>query len=63
MAKLTRSHVRATVASILRERTRKGRQKVAMEFTRDLLGDQCTDVKFTMSQLLKIWHKVGLPRR
>jgi len=38
MTKLTRSDVRQHVRAILGERTRKGRQRVAMEFTRDLLG-------------------------
>jgi len=62
MTKLTRSDVRQHVRAILGERTRKGRQRVAMEFTRDLLGDSCTDVKFTIQQLVKLWNKVRLPR-
>ena len=62
MARFTRSDVRGHVASILRERTRKARQRVAMDFTRDLLGGSCTDVKFTMRQLIKVWNKVGLSR-
>jgi hypothetical protein len=62
MARFTRSDVRAHVASILRERNRKSRQRVTMDFTRDLLGDSCTDVKFTIQQLVKIWNKVRLPR-
>jgi len=62
MSKLTRSDVRAHITAILGERTRKGRQRVAMDFTRDLLGDQCTDPKFTMGQLLKLWNKIRFPR-
>lgn len=34
MAKITRSDVQATVAAVLRERTRKRRQRIAMEFAR-----------------------------
>jgi len=60
MAKFSRSEIEAAVASIRRERTRKARQKVALQLAGDLLGDQCTDVKFTMRQLVKLWHKVGL---
>ncbi len=62
MAKFTRSEVMAHVANVLRERARGRRQRAAMQFTRDLLGDQCTDVKFTMGQLLKLWNTVRFPR-
>ena len=62
MAKFTRSEVMAHVANVKREPNRPRRQKAAMNFTRDLLGDRCTDVKFTIQQLIKLWNKVRLPR-
>jgi hypothetical protein len=58
MAKFTRSEVMAHVANVKREPNRPRRQKAAMNFTRD----RCTDVKFTIQQLIKLWNKVRLPQ-
>jgi hypothetical protein len=62
MAKFKQADVRAHIIAILREPTRKRRQSAAMDFTRELLGEQCTDPKFTMGQLLKLWNKIRFPR-
>jgi hypothetical protein len=62
MAKFIRSELIAHVANVKREPNRQRRQRAAMNFTRDLLGNSCTDVKFTIQQLVKLWNMVKLPR-
>jgi hypothetical protein len=59
MAKFQRSDIDGHVRSILRERTRPARRRVALQLTRDLLSATCTDPKYAMKRLLKLWTKLG----
>ncbi len=59
-----RSDVKQTVSHILGLRSKRpARQKLAMQFSRDLLkaivAGECTDPKFASRQL---WRKLGLLR-
>jgi len=62
LARLKRSDVEQTISSIYKARTRKARQMLAMQFTKELLSDSCTDVKFTIRQLVRLWNKVRQPQ-
>jgi len=65
MDRLSRSDADATVGSILQTRTRCGRLRLTRQFTREVLQaltkpKGCTDHKYTVREVLKLWKKVGL---
>jgi hypothetical protein len=66
MPMLTRSDTRATVDSIMRAATPTGRKRLAKRFAsevfRAIAMGRCSDAKYTIHEVLKLWRRVGLVR-
>jgi len=60
--KMTRSSARASADSVLRAGTKRGRQLLASQFTRDVFNaiskDRCTDPRFCAELAFRTWRKV-----
>ena len=63
--RISRSDIQTTITSIVAgPGPRTHRRRRAMEYSRDVLkaiaAGTCTDVKFAVKQLFKLWRKLGL---